>query len=193
MKGSDTFGRSHVKKKKRRCGRQDTHVKSKWEDHMPKNCTLFWQKTHFQVKMSKAWWTETLLEGHMLHGVGARSTPPSQNAPKTCLRTIFRGSRVEKLARMSKSKCTQQTTIGNSNRGFQTTFWKIICRKKNHVAGKTFRSQMSKHQGSNHLWRITSRKKLLLWQETYWQVKMSKVWVFQTLLKDHMPKNYTAL
>ena len=96
---------------------------------MPKNCTLFWQKTHFQVKMSKTWWIATCLEGHMLHGVGARSTPPSQNAPKTCLRTTFRGSGVEKLARMSKSKCTQQTTFGISNRGFQTTFWKIICRK----------------------------------------------------------------
>ena len=108
---------------------QDTHFKSKWQDHMPKNCTLFWQKTHFQVKMSKAWWTETFLEGHMLHGVAARSTSPSQNAPKTCLRTTFKGSGVEKLARMSKSKCPQQTTFGKSNRGFQTTFWKIICRK----------------------------------------------------------------
>ena len=66
--------------------------------------------------------------------------------------------------------------------------------EKPDVAGKTFRSQMSKHQGSNHLWRITSRKNLLLWQETYWQVKMSKgIGVSDTFERSHAEKKYTSL
>ena len=105
----------------------------------------------------------------------------------------FRGSGVEKLARMSRSKCTQQTTFGISNRGFQTTFWKIICRKKPMWQERHFEVKCQNIKVRTTFRGSHPEKICYCGRKHIGKLKCQRVSVFQTLLKDHMPKKYTSL